>query len=107
MKPYWTIGRIIMLIIMCCGLLVLGTCYFQNCRQDSGPAAPSASNKIFVRVTANTYYSDNVTTRFFETYKTVTMNGYYEVVKGKYVYRAVILKLDSRNFGEIEVSLVK
>jgi hypothetical protein len=35
----------------------------------------------------------------------VTMQGFFEVIKGKYVLKNITLSLDERIFGEIEVKL--
>ncbi len=106
-QTYWTIGRIIGLIILLCLLLVMGMCYWQNCREDKGPRFPDnikAQYKITEVYTGNIYYSDNVTIQGEKTgERVIIMRGYWEVSGGKYVFRDITLPLAERDFGEIKV----
>lgn len=97
--------RIILLIILASVLLLLGTCCFKNCRDNGGLPAPAATYRVTVKVTNSSYFTDNITTREYETYKVITLHGYYELFKGKYVFKDVNLPLDERKFGKIEVRL--
>ena len=99
------LGKIIGVIILCCVLLFLGTCYFQNCREDKPPQVdtPETAYRVTVKATGNVYFSDKVEVFGTGDKELVYMHGYWENVKGKYVFKNLTLPLDERYFGEIEV----
>lgn len=90
-------------------LLMLGTCYWQNCRpKDTGPAPPSVAKAQFsvkIIVTGEIIFSNDVHTVVSEEGgKSVMINGYYENVKGEFTFKEVRLTLSEHDFGPLEVT---
>lgn len=90
---------ILMIVLVAAVIFVVGTCTFQNCRKDTSPEPPKAMYEVTIKVTGNKYYTDQLT----DVGGIVTLYSYYEVVKDKYVLRDIILPLDRKIFGDIEV----
>jgi hypothetical protein len=89
-------------------LFVVGTCAWQNCRKpDTGPATPSAEKATYsvtIKATGRVIFTGDITTTGVAAGERLyTLKGYWEVTKDKYVYHGVILSLDEKVFGEIEV----
>lgn len=102
-KEMKIIKTIILVGIIGMLIFVVGTCAWQNCRKpDTGPEPPSiekAKYSVTIKATGRTVYTNDLV----NTGKVYTMEGYWETVKDKYVYRNIILTLDERVFGKIEV----
>ena len=101
-------------VSMClCILLFLGTCYFQNCRDGSTSVnIPQTKYTVIVRmelaggkVNRAAYYSDDVKVSGPTKEQIVTMNGYWEYVKDRYVFKDAIVPLSEKLFGDIEVKV--
>lgn len=98
------IWRIVGIIILLGVLLVLGTCYFQNCRKDTGPTLPpidKAGWSVTIKATGEILFTNNYLK--MSERSIYILHGYWEITKKKYVYRDIILPLDEAIFGPIEV----
>lgn len=91
--------QIIGIIVLCCVVLFLGTCAWQNCRQEPSPDAPKCKFTVVVVSTGKILFTDKIS----DVAGIITLYNYYENVKGKYVFREITLKLDRKIFGEIRV----
>lgn len=80
-------------------ILFMVTCAFQNCRKDTGPEPPESKYTVIIEVTGNKYFTNKLT----DAGGIVTLYGYYELVKDKYVLKDITLPLDRKLFGDIEV----
>jgi hypothetical protein len=105
------IGKILGVAILLGILLFVGTCAWQNCRspgvpQIKNPEVPTietAGYSVNVTVTGQVFYSDKVIVNTIPTGDVVTMQGYWEVTKGEYIFHDIILSLNEQIFGKIEV----
>lgn len=81
---------------------------FKGCGLDQ-PALPEVKYAIVVKVTGNRYLTDiyDVSPSSEAGKQAYTLHGYYEQVKGKYEYRDIVLQLDEKYFGDIEVRVLK
>lgn len=91
--------KVVGIILMCLGLVFMGTCAWQNCRKTTGPEAPKTTYQVTIQGTGNSYFTDKLT----DENGIVTLYNYYEFVNGHYVLRKIELKLDRVYFGDIEI----
>jgi hypothetical protein len=106
-KKALDIIRIVCLVALLITILAfIGTCAWQNCRPNSTgtvPTIPESKYEVIVKVTNNHYFSNTITIVGINPERIVTMQGYFELVKGKFTYKDITLSLKESEFGEIEV----
>lgn len=101
--------NVLFILVLVAVLAFVGTCAWQNCRTEPGPQPPpleKAEYSVTIKATGLTYYSPEVHTLFWSKNgesNRYELKGYWEIVKGKWVFKDIRLILDEKVFGRIEV----
>lgn len=96
------IGIIVLVSII--GYTSLTIAASSSCQHNKAPAeAPSGQVGYLVQTASRVYYTAHVE----ETSETVILNGYYEIIGNKWVYRDGKLILNRAAYGKITIEEVK
>ncbi len=94
--------KIVVLVFMVIGLAYLGACAYANFIQNrvvNAPDSNKAQYEVVVTATGTTLYSDEV----LQNGAIIKLEGYFEMVDGKWRYRDGEITLDQDIFGKIVV----